>query len=430
MIKFNIWSLGSLIIAAIVLLPIIALFWMAFTPSENIWPHLISTTLPRYASNSAILMLSVGALSAAMGTGSAFLMVMYRFPGQKWLQWALLLPLAVPAYIGAYALVDFLEYAGPVQTSLRSLFGWQNARDYWFPEIRSVFFAVIVLSASLYPYVYLMTRSALEEQSGNSYEVARALGAGPIASLMRVAIPLARPAIAAASAIVMMEVVSDFGTSDFFAVQTLTTGIFTIWLDANNAAGAAQIACLILIVVLTLLGLEKGSRRNMRLAGSARNARPISKNTIHGAKGYILFALCFIPFFIGFLLPFSVILWNASKSTIGWAGDGLSQALLNTLFTGGMAAAITVLAALFLVYGVRLSQSTTARTLLPATTIGYAAPGAVLAVGILIPFAWADNRLADLILSLTGTDPGLLLTGTSFALILAFCIRFFAIAQG
>ena len=226
------WSLGALAIAALVLMPIAAVVWLAATPEENVWPHLVTTTLPRYLGNTLILMAAVGGLSALIGTATAWLVTMYRFPGRRWLQWLLLLPLAVPGYVGAYALVDFLEYAGPVQTALRGLFGWESARDYWFPEIRSRGSAIVVLTAALYPYVYLLSRAAFREQSGCSYEVARALGAGPLARFWRVGLPLARPAIAAGTAIVMMETVNDFGTVDYFAVQTLTTGIFSVWLQS------------------------------------------------------------------------------------------------------------------------------------------------------------------------------------------------------
>ncbi|OZB16534.1 MAG: iron ABC transporter permease, partial [Rhodobacterales bacterium 34-62-10] len=205
------WSLGALLIAAIVVLPILSVVWIALTPGENIWPHLISTTLPRYMRNTLILMVSVGVLSGLIGTGAAWLITRYRFPWSRWLEWLLLLPLAIPAYVGAYALVDLFEYAGPVQTWLRQLMGWTTSRDYWFPQIRSIGSAVVVLTAALYPYVYLLARAAFREQSGASEEVARSLGAGAWARFVRVGLPLARPAIAAGMAIVMMETVNDFG---------------------------------------------------------------------------------------------------------------------------------------------------------------------------------------------------------------------------
>ncbi|WP_233252646.1 iron ABC transporter permease [Maritimibacter sp. 55A14] len=424
------WSAGAALIAALVLLPIVSVVWIAFNPAENIWPHLLATTLPRYFTNTVLLMLSTGAATAVLGTVTAWLVVMYRFPLRGVLEWALLLPLAIPAYFGAYALVDFLEYAGPVQTFLREIFGWSSARDYWFPEIRSRGAAVLVISAALYPYVYLLARAAFREQSGARIEVARALGAGPVARFWRVGLPLARPAVAAGVAIVMMETVNDFGTVEYFAVQTLTTGLFSVWLESYNAGGAAQIATVILALILVLVALEKSSRRRLRFFGAARGQRPVEPIRLTGAQGVLAALVCLLPFALGFVLPVSVILSHAAANLEYWAAPGLLRALGNTLTVGGLAAFLTVAAGLFMVYGVRLTGRRLPRLLLPVTTIGYAAPGAVLGIGILIPMAFADHALADGIEALTGVDPGLLMTGSAFALVFTYSVRFFAIAQG
>ncbi|OYX45408.1 MAG: iron ABC transporter permease [Rhodobacterales bacterium 32-67-9] len=426
----GVWSAGALVIAAIVVLPILSVLVLAFHPTENIWPHLLSTTLPRYAGNTAILTFGTGTLAAAMGAGAAWLVTMYRFPFVGLLEWLLLLPLAIPAYIGAYALVDFLDYSGPVQVALREAAGWTSARDYWFPQVRSRTAAVIVLAASLYPYVYMMARAAFREQSAGSYEVARALGAGPLGLFWRVGLPLARPAIAAGAAIVMMETVNDFGVVDFFGVQTLTTGIFTVWLETGNAGGAAQIACVILVVILALVALEKVSRKNSRYYHSARQPRPIVRIRLAGATGWIAAGLCAVPVAAGFVLPVAVIASHVLDRPETWVSAGLGRAFLHTLTVGGGAAVLTVAGALFMVYGVRLTGRRLPRLILPVTTIGYAAPGAVLAVGILIPVAAFDHRVADAVLWLTGRDPGLILTGSAAAIVLAYTVRFFAIAQG
>jgi len=424
------WSAGALLIAALVIMPIASVIWIAFNPTENIWPHLIATTLPRYLTNTVVLMISVALLAGTVGTGAAWMLSMYRFPGARWLEWGLLLPLAIPAYVGAYALVDFLEYAGPVQTLLRDMFGWSTSRDYWFPQVRSRGSAVVVLAGALFPYVYLLSRAAFREHSGSSYEVARALGAGPFARFFRVGLPLARPAIAAGTAVVMMETVADFGTVEFFAVQTLTTGIFSTWLEGNNAGGAAQIAGVVLLLVLLLVGLEKTSRNKNRYHNSSRHQRPLPRVRLTGWQGWLAAGICFVPFAVGFLLPTLVIGKHALSNANLWLEPALISALFNTLWVGATAALVTVLAALFMVYGVRLTGRRLPRLLLPVSTIGYAAPGAVLAVGILIPLARLDNILADAILALTGYDPGLMLTGSAFALIFAYAVRFFAIAQG
>ncbi len=375
-------------------------------------------------------MLSVGALSAAVGTGAAWLISRYTFFGARWLEWLLLLPLAIPAYVGAYALVDFLEYAGPVQTALRDVFGWRTSRDYWFPEIRSMGAAILVLSASLFPYVYIMARAAFREQSGCGEEVARSLGAGAIARFVRIGLPMARPAIAAGSAIVMMETVNDFGTVDYFSVQTLTTGIFSVWLESNNAGGAAQIASTVLLLVILLVTLEKLSRRRSRFFALSRSHRGVVRVPLAGRRSALAFVACALPFAIGFVLPASVILSHALDNAERWQDPALLRALRNTLTVAGTAALVTVSLGLFMVYGVRLSKRALPRLLMPITSIGYAAPGAVLAVGILVPLAFLDHKLADALEAFSGRDFGLLLTGSAFALVLAYCVRFFAIAQG
>jgi iron(III) transport system permease protein len=426
----DLWSLGALVIAAVVLAPILSIVWIALTPTENIWPHLMATVLPRYLGTTLVLMLGVAVLTAAMGTGAAWLVSQYRFPGRDWLAQALLFPLAIPAYVGAYALVDLLDYAGPVQSGLRDLFGWTSARDYWFPETRSLPMAVLVLSFALYPYVYLLARAAYREQSGRAYEVARALGCGPWGLFLRIGWPLARPAIAAGVALALMETVADYGTVLHFGVQTLTTGIFSTWLNGGNAGGAAQIAGVILMLILVLVGIERAGRGGARFHRLGRAAQPVEPQPIEGLRRWLATGLCLIPFAGGFLLPVAVMLVLAAAAPEGWLAPGLLEALANTLVVGGLAALVTVGAALFLVYALRMAGSRAVEWLLPLTLIGYAAPGAVLALGLLIPLAAFDNWLADRVLALTGVDPGLMITGTAFALGLAYLVRFFGIAQG
>ncbi len=426
----NPWSLGAILISLLVLAPIVAVAVIAFFPTENIWPHLLATTLPRYLRTTVVLMLSVGLLSACIGTGAAWLITRYRFPMSRWLEWLLLMPLAIPAYVGAYALVDFLEYAGPVQTGLRSLFGWQTSRDYWFPEIRSLGAAVLVLSGALFPYVYILTRAAFKEQSASTEEVAQSLGAGAFGRFFRVGLPLARPAIAAGAAIVMMETVNDFGTVDYFAVQTLTTGIFNVWLESHNVGGAAQISSVVLVLVIFLVTMEKVSRRKIKFFNLSSRHRPAKRVQLKGFAAFCAMLACLLPFLFGFVLPLSVIASHAIDNPERWADAGLIKAMSNTVTVGGIAAVVTVLAGVFLVYGVRLSGRSLPRLLLPLTTIGYAAPGAVLGVGILFPLAFLDHRLADFIESITNEPAGLLLTGSAFALVIAYCVRFFAIGQG
>ncbi|MBT8458092.1 MAG: iron ABC transporter permease [Boseongicola sp.] len=424
------WSIGACVIAALVLLPILSVLWIAANPVENIWPHLMATTLPRYLGNTLVVMASVAVLATVVGTVTAWLVVMYRFPGRRLLEWALLMPLAVPGFLGAYALVDFLDYSGPVQTGLREMFGWQSAQDYLFPDIRSLSGAIFVLAVSLYPYVYLLARAGFREQSGAAHDVARALGADGFKRFWRVGLPLARPAIVAGTAIVMMETVNDFGTVDFFGVQTLTTGVFSVWLEAGNAGGAAQIATLILALIFALVALEKISRRKAKFHRMARQDREATATVLEGAKGWLATALCVLPFLAGFVVPVLVMLGHAITKPDRWFAPGLFQAFANTVLIGGIAAIVTVAGAVFMVYGVRLSGRALPRMVLPVTTIGYAAPGAVLAIGLLIPLAALDNAVADGVLAVTGWDPGLILTGGTVVLVYAYSVRFFAIGQG
>ena len=426
----DVWSVAALLIALLIVAPVASVIWLAFHPVENIWPHLMATVLPRYLWATAQMMLGVGVLAAVAGTGAAWLVTMYRFPGSRWLVWAMLFPMAIPAYVGAYAVVDFLDYSGAVQVGLRSLMGWTSAADYWFPAVRRPWGAIVVLASVLYPYVYLLARAAFREQSGCSYEVARALGAGPWGVFFRVGLPLARPAIATGVALVMMEAVADFGTVAHFGVQTLTAGIFNTWLTGGNAGGAAQIACVMLVLIVGLLMMERHGRRNARFYRLSRQQRPIEPAALQGWRGALAFGFCALPFAIGFVLPVAVMGYHALRNPAGWVSPDLLGALWHSLVAGGAAAALTVGGALVLVYGVRLAGSDLPRRLLPVTAIGYAAPGAVLAVGLLVPLAALDHRVADGVLALTGFDPGLLLTGTAAAIVLAYVVRFFGIAQG
>jgi iron(III) transport system permease protein len=414
----------------VVLAPVLSVLWMAATPTENIWPHLMATVLPRYLANTLILMLGVAALTAVVGTGTAWLVTMYRFPGRGWLAVALLFPMAIPAYVGAYALVDFLDYAGPFQAGLRATFGWNGAQDYWFPEVRARGPAMIVLAGALYPYVYLLARAAFRETSAEAYETARALGCRPWGLFWRVGLPMARPAIAAGVALAMMETVADYGTVQYFGVQTLTTGIFSTWLNGGNAGGAAQIAGVVLALIFLLMALERISRRRARFHRTSRAARPVTPRALHGLAAGLATGACLLPFAIGFVLPVAVMTKLSLANLDVWVDPGLGAALANTLMVGAIAAVITVMAALFLVYGLRLLGRGVARWVLPVTALGYAAPGAVLALGLLIPLAAADHWLADRIESATGVDPGLMLTGTSAAIVLAYVVRFFGVAQG
>ena len=422
------WAVSALAIVVVVLFPVIAVVGMATLPADGVFPHLMSTVLPRYLTNSLLLMVAVGVITGMVGTVTAWLVVMCSFPGRAWLEWALLLPLAVPAYIAAYALVDFWEYAGPAQTAMRELFGWTGKQDYWFPEVRSQVGAILVLSLSLYPYVYLLARAAFRDQSANVLEVARTLGCGFRGRFLRIAVPLARPAILGGVAIVMMETLSDFGAVEYFAVQTLTTGIMTTWLEASNVAGAAQLSSLLLTVVVILVVAERLSRHKARFYQPGRKQIFLVAEQLRGPRALAATLTCSVPVLLGFLMPVSIILYHSVSKIEIWGDVTLWASAVNTLYVSVTAGLVTVAAAVLLVFGIRVSYREGIATLAPLSTIGYAIPGIVLGIGILIPLAALDHAFADLVLYLTGTDPGLLITGSGVAIILAYSIRFFALA--
>lgn len=419
-----------MLLAALLLLPVAAVTWLAFFPTANIWPHLIAHALPGYIANTALLMVLVGSGAAIIGTGTAWAVTMTEFPGRRWLEWALLAPLAMPAYIGAYALVDLLEYAGPVQTGMRAVFGWQDSRDYWFPEIRSLGSAALVMSLVLYPYVYLMTRAAFREQSVCALEVGRALGCGAWGVFWRVGLPLARPGAVIGTAIVCMEVMADFGTVEFFAVQTLTTGIFSVWLESHNAGGAAQIALVMLGFVFLLLMLERAGRRGRKFHHTSLRYQPIRREAPAGWRRWGLFVACFVPVLLGFVVPTATLGWHAVSQLGQWTSPDFWRAAMHTAGLATVTALIACLLGLFMVYGARGSRFALPRWVAQATALGYAAPGAVIAVGVLIPLAHFDNWLADRVEALSGIDIGLLLTGSAAGLVFAYVVRFVVIAHG
>ena len=421
------WSVGSFCIVALLLVPLITLFFLSFRPSDAIWAHLIDTVLGRYVSNSLTIGLGTGILTAIFGTISAWLVTFYRFPLSYILRWALLLPLAVPAYIAAYALVDFFEYAGFFQTTLRQIFGWESPSDYMFPEIRSRNMAIVTLSSVLYPYVFLLMRAALKEQAACSYDVARALGKGPLSVFFRVGIPICRPAIAAGVGIAMMEAISDFGVVDYFAVQTLTTGIFTLWLEKNNISGAAQLSGLILISIFLIILTERLIRNKNRYFSLSRHMRPIIPHKLTIGWGIAAMIFCLIPLSLGFILPVGIMSFHTITLSNNAYQPELWQATLTTAIFGTIAAFLCVLLSVFMLAGFTNRNTLTARFTIALTSLGYATPGVVLAVGLLIPISFLDHKIADIIVAWSGYEPGLLITGSGCAVILAYIMRFFAI---
>ncbi len=424
------WLVASTITTFVVALPVLAIFYLAFFPEENIWPHLASTVLPHYITTTLLLMLGVGIGSTLLGISTAWLVANCAFPGRKYFSWMLLLPFAVPAYVIAYTYTDFLEYAGPVQSALRALFGWQSPADYWFPAIRSLGGAIVVMSLVLYPYVYMLARSAFLEQSPSLFIASRSLGKTPLQSFFQVSLPVTRPAIIAGLSLVLMETLNDFGTVDFFAVRTLTAGLYDTWLNLGNIGGAAQIACVMLIFVVSLIYSERYSRRKIKLYQNRINQHNNERIRLTGGKGALAVLACGIPVLLGFLLPAGLLSWYAIKYfELSWNSNFFAYSQ-NSFTLSAASALMTIIAGILLTYTHRLSKTTFSKLLVRTASLGYAMPGAVLAVGVIIPLAAFDNQVDAFARQFFDTSTGLLLSGTIFALVMAYSIRFLAVAAG
>ncbi len=423
------WSLAVFAIAAFITAPVFAVVVLALGSGVEVWAHLAATVLSYYVYNTLVLMFGVGFGAFVIGTGTAWLTSTCDFPGRRVFEWALLLPMAVPAYIIAYVYTDLLEYAGPVQSALRDMMGWQSARDYTFPEIRSLSGAVLVMTLVLYPYVYLLARSAFIDQSGSILEAGRVLGRGPWRNFFTVALPLARPGIVIGVSLVMMEVLNDFGTVDFFAVQTFTAGIYDVWLNMNNPGGAAQLATSMLVFVLLLLAAERIGRKNKRF-DNAGCSRRRSKTRLKGVAAIFGFAACLVPVVLGFAVPVVVLGEYAFRFYESSASASLAQYALNSLMISGLAALAATILGLLMAYGVRINGGRAVRSAARLASIGYAVPGAVLAVGVLLPLARFDNFIDAAAREYIGFSTGLLLSGSIFAILYGFTARFMALSFG
>ena len=421
------WTFIAAAIGLFVAIPVGSVLFTAVGPSDGIWSHLVSTVLWVYAGNTLWLMLGVGVGTIVIGTSTAWLVTMYRFPGRRTLSWALLLPLAVPSYILAFVITDQLEYAGNVQSALRGMFGWTSPKEYWFPEIRSLGGATVVLSLVLYPYVYLLARAAFIEQSFGLFETSRTLGRGPVASFFTVALPLARPAIAVGVALALMETLNEYGTIDFFAVPTLTAGIFDVWLNMDSTTGAAQLASILVAFTLVLVVIERVSRHSRRYHDTTTRVQALPEYPLSSARGAAALVWCAAPVALGFVLPACVLGSYAMVFYVETLEARYLDYVWNSMMLASWAAVIAALAGIALAYGVRLSPRRAMRGLAEFATIGYAVPGAVLAVGIMVPLGHFDNAIDGMSRALFGIPLGLLVSGTATALVIGYVVRFLAL---
>lgn len=424
------WTAIVAVILALVALPIATIFILALVPEENIWPHLLRTVLPGAAARTLLLAGGVAVIAFAVGTAAAWLVTMYRFTGREVLDRLLVLPLAVPTYIVAYCYVELFDYAGPVQTGMRSLFGWTAPTDYWFPQVRSLSGAVFIFASVLYPYVYLTARASFAQQSVCALEVARTLGRSPLGAFIEVALPLARPAIAAGVALVIMECFNDLGAVQYLGVDTLTASIYVTWLQRSNLGGAAQLSAVMLMFVVALFAIERKARSGSRTHHTTGRYRAIPFQDLHGWKGAAAATLAAVPFLFGFAVPLLVLAQNTMTHASGAIAGGYISAARNSLLLSCIAGLVAVAIALTLGYARRVAGNSFIRPAVRLAGLGYAVPGTVLAIGLLIPLAAIDNRVDAMFRSTFGFSTGLLLSGSLVAITLAYVIRFLAVALG
>lgn len=423
------WSLFAFCVAALIGTPIITVLIVAATDTSDIWQHLFNTVLGTYIQQTLILMIGVGVGTTVIGTSTAWLVTMCRFPGSKIFEWALLLPLAVPGYVLAFVITDQLEYAGTVQVFLRDTFGWARPQDYWFPEIRSVTGAICVLTLVLYPYVYLLARAAFLEQSVSALEVARTLGKSSWGSFFSIALPLARPAIVVGVMLALMEVLNDFGTVDYFAVQTFTVGIFDVWLNMNSTGGAAQLSTVLLAFVLVLIVLERTARGGKKFHNTSMKYSELPSYRLRGRHAVGAFLACAVPVVFGFVLPASVLAHYALQFYEETLAADYFRFVANSLTLSMSAALVAVIIGLFLAYAVRLSPGPAVKIAARAASIGYAIPGAILAVGVLWPLGALDS-LISMLGDYAGLAIGAVMAGTIVPILYGYLVRFLALAYG
>jgi len=424
--------LPALAIALAVLMPIASIAFIALSGTGQDWPHLMRNVLPGSLVTTAVLLALVAAGTASMGVVSAWLVVAFDFPLRRLSAWALVLPFAVPPYLAAYAFAEFFHFSGPVQSAIRALFGFQTRADYWFPEIRSTGGAALVMTAVLFPYVYMTTRIVFLMQGRNIADVARTLGAGPFKVFWRVLLPVAKPAIAAGVALVLMETLNDIGASEYLGVRTLTFSIYSTWLNRGSLEGAAQIAMVMLVVVLFLLWAERWARRNQRFY-AARATQVKVRPPRTGLKGWraaLATIAVALPVVGGFGIPLYVFSRYAMRRLDQLFDGSLAMAMFNSVLTASGTAALTVLAALLLVHAQRVSRSRAANAIVRTASLGYAMPGTILGLGLLFVFARFDNGVDALAREYLGISTGLLVSGSAAAVVLACTLRFVALAEG
>ncbi len=408
-------------------MPILVVLSFVFQPAGDVWRHLLATVLTDYITNSLLLMVGVGVGTLLLGVGSAWLTTQYQFPGRDTLIWALLLPLSMPAYITAYTYTGMLDYASPLQYQLRAWFAWSYG-DYWFPDIRSLPGAMAVLSFVLYPYVYLLSRAAFLEQSVSVTDASRLLGCTAWQSFRRVGLPMARPAIIAGLSLALMETLADYGTVQYFGVDTFTTGIFRTWFGLGDSAAAAQLSSVLLSFIFLLIVLERWSRKRARYHHVGIRSQPLNVQRLGGWRATAAICACALPLVLGFVLPTGQLLWWAYRTADQMIDAEFYLLIRNSITLAAGAAILAVMIALLIAYGKRLSPNKVVISAARVSGMGYAIPGTVIAVGVMLSLGWLDNSIDSWLRNQFDVSTGLFFSGTLFALVFAYMVRFLAVS--
>ncbi|MDB4838118.1 iron ABC transporter permease, partial [Marinomonas sp.] len=421
-------KIAAVMIAAILSLPILVVLANVLIGDGDVWNHLYKTVLADYVSNSLLLMLGVAVGAFVIGVPCAWLTSMCDFPYRRLLSWALLLPMAMPAYIIAYTYTGIFDFAGPVQSYIRDLTGWRYGQ-YWFFEVRSLGGAIAMLTLVLYPYVYLMSRASFLEQSANTLEVSRTLGYSSQTAFFKLALPLARPAIVTGITLVLMETLADYGTVQFFGVNTFTTGILRTFYGFGDITGASQLAGVLLLFVTALILCERYSRHRIRYHASGLKKASNRRIKLTGVRAFLTSAFCWLPILFGFLIPVGVLAyWAAFKASL--PDEAFLQLAWNSFYLAALAALIAVSLALVLSYAVRLQRGRAVKASVGIAGLGYALPGTIIAIGTIVPLAWLDHRMIELVKHYTDEKIGLILSGSLVALLFAYTVRFMAVSLG
>ncbi len=417
------WVWAQLFISIILFAPLLALGVTAFGDTGGTMAHLFDTVLSRYFITTFQLMFGVGIVAVLFGVTTAWIISRYIFIGRSLLEWMLVLPAAVPAYIIAYTYTDFLEYAGPVQTLIRDIFGFSSSREYWFPEVRSMGGAILVMGAVLYPYVYITTRTAFQLTSTRLFEAGRLMGGN---MFYGIALPLARPAIVAGLALVMMEVVSDFGTVEYFAIDTLTLGIFNVWLGMGNMPAAARIALMAFVIIVLLLGLERWGRLGRNFENQSRGPTGVLAVKLGLWQGALAALICILPIMLGFVIPVGVLLNFMASGLARGIPSNTVDAIQNTLLVASLAGVIIIAMALFVSIIARYQSGRPGRIMATLSSSGYAVPGTILAIGVLGCVFGVEQLWRGII----SDDTSRLVSGTLAVLVFAYVVRFQAVGYG